>query len=438
MRDLRFQEILTLRPLDQTTVERAAETAPSWLADLRRNGFEYFEKLPMPTGAEEEWRYVDLDFELSDFGVPDVAGVPMVAESDLAALTEYAGIARVVDGFVVDAFCNAEGVTLVNLAGNLADDEGLLERSHGRVISPDVDIFSAAHQAFATDGLVLHVDRGVAAQHPVIVDLQATQGGTVSFPHLSVVLETNAEVSVIVVMRSPNGERIVVSPHLELSVGDGARLNLVTSQTWGDATTAVTHQRMLLGTDATGRLGEVGLGGKLGRLDLDVDLVGNGSSSELVGLYFGDEQQVFDYRIVVNHHGKNTRSDIFLKGAVEDEAESVFTGLLKIWPDATRTSTFETNRNLVLSDGAKAHSVPNLEILCDDVVCGHGSTVGPLEEEHMYYLMSRGLSRERAQRVLIRGFFEEMIRRLPVSGLEESVRAAVNGKFEAALAEGRL
>ena len=116
----------------------------------------------------------------------------------------------------------------------------------------------------------------------------------------------------------------------------------------------------------------------------------------------------------------------------------MFSGLLKIWPDATRTSTFETNRNLVLSDGAKAHSVPNLEILCDDVVCGHGSTVGPLEEEHMYYLMSRGLSRERAQRVLIRGFFDEMIQRLPVSGLEEPVRDAVSAKFVTAQAEGRV
>ena len=426
-----------MRPLDRTTVESAAETAPTWLADFRQNGFDYFEKLSMPTGAEEEWRYVNLDFELADFGVPDVAGVPLVEDSDLSSLTDYAGIARVVDGFVVNEFCNVPGVILTNLAGHMNDDDSL-EAAHGRLVGPDIDIFAAAHQAFGTDALILTIERGVVIDRPVVVDIQATQADTISFPHLSVVLEANSEVSVIVAMRSPDGERIIVSPQIELSVADGARLNLVTSQQWGDATTAVTHQRMVLGRDATGRLGEVGLGGKLGRLDLNVDLVGDGSSSELVGLYFGDGRQVFDYRIVVNHHGKNTRSDVFLKGAVEDQAETVFTGLLKIWPDATRTSTFETNRNLVLSDGAKAHSVPNLEILCDDVVCGHGSTVGPLEEEHMYYLMSRGLSRQRAERVLIRGFFEEMIQRLPVSGLEESVRTAVTGKFIAAQSEGRV
>lgn len=428
-----------MRPLDQSTIERAAETAPSWLADLRQTGFEYFEKLSMPTGSEEEWRYVNLDFEMTEFGVPDVAGVPLVDDSDLSVLTEYAGIARLIDGFVVDLFSGVPGVVLANLAGNSDDDEkSIFEESLGALIQPDLDIFAAAHQAFATDGLVLRVEKGVAVDGPIIVDIQATQAGTISFPHLSMVLEANAEASVIVVMRSPDGQRNVVVPRLELSLGDGARLNLVTSQHWGDATTAITHQRMVVGRDATGRLGEVGLGGKLGRLDLDIDLIGNGSNSELVGLYFGEAQQVFDYRVVVNHHGKNTRSDVFLKGAVEDEAESVFTGLLKIWPDATRTSTFETNRNLVLSDGAKAHSVPNLEILCDDVVCGHGSTVGPLEEEHMYYLMSRGLSRERAQRVLIRGFFDEMIQRLPVSGLEEPVRDAVNAKFVKAQSEGRV
>lgn len=426
-----------MRPLDHTTVELAAETAPSWLADLRQNGFEYFDKLSMPTGAEEEWRYVDLDFDIAAFGVPDVAGVPIVGDSDLSALTDYAGIARLVDGFVVDTFCDAPGVTLVGLAGRV-DDDSLLEQSIGRVIKPDVDIFAAAHQAFATDGLLLHLGRGIALDRPIVVDMQVTQADTIAFPHLSVVMESNSEASVIVVMRSPDGQRNVVVPQLELSVGDGARLNLVTSQHWGDGTTAIAHQKMVLGRDSTGRLGEVGLGAKLGRLDLTVDLIGNGSSSELVGLYFGDRQQIFDYRVVVNHHGKNTRSDVFLKGAVEDEAESVFSGLLKIWPDATRTSTFETNRNLVLSDGAKAHSVPNLEILCDDVVCGHGSTVGPLEEEHLYYLMSRGLSHERAQRVLIRGFFDEMIQRLPVSGLEVPVRDAVTAKFVGAQSEGRL
>ena len=158
----------------------------------------------------------------------------------------------------------------------------------------------------------------------------------------------------------------------------------------------------------------------------------------MVGLYYGEMQQVLDYRLVVNHVGPSTSSDVFLKGGVQDHAQSIFTGLLRIEEDAVGTSAFETNRNLVLSDGAKANSVPNLEILCNDVICGHGSSVGPLETEPLYYLMSRGISKARAERVLVRGFFEEAIGRLPLNDLDEPARQAVNRRFALAQEGGRV
>jgi Fe-S cluster assembly protein SufD len=182
----------------------------------------------------------------------------------------------------------------------------------------------------------------------------------------------------------------------------------------------------------------VGLGGNLGRLDLGVNLNGDGASSEVVGIYFGEGDQTLDYRMLIDHHGRRTSSDVFLKGAVEDNAQSVFTGLLRIEKDATRTSTFETNRNLVLSDNARAQSVPNLEILCDDVVCGHASSVGPLEEDHLYYLQSRGLGKERAERLLIRGFFQEVIDRLPLANVAKPVSDEVFRRFVTAQEEGRV
>ena len=158
----------------------------------------------------------------------------------------------------------------------------------------------------------------------------------------------------------------------------------------------------------------------------------------MVGVYFGEDNQTLDYRVVIDHFGRNTSSDVFLKGAVEDSAESVFTGLLRIEKEARRTQTFETNRNLVLSENAKAHSVPNLEILCDDVVCGHASSVGPLEEDQLYYLQSRGLSKPRAERLLIRGFFQEVIDRLPIGEISDRVSEVVFGRFVAAQEEGRV
>ena len=169
-----------------------------------------------------------------------------------------------------------------------------------------------------------------------------------------------------------------------------------------------------------------------------MSLVGDGSSSEMVGLFFGEGTQTLDYRMLINHVGRSTSSDVFLKGAVEDDAQSVFTGLLRIEKDAQKTSTFETNRNLVLSENAKAHSVPNLEILCDDVICGHGSSVGPLEEGHLYYLQSRGLGKERAERLLIKGFFQEVIDRLPIEGVERPVSEEVFRRFVEAQEQGRV
>jgi len=235
-----------------------------------------------------------------------------------------------------------------------------------------------------------------------------------------------------------DGERVALAPNVSLVVADRARLKFTTVQLMGDEGLLVNHQRVHLGNDATLQLGEVGLGGRYARLDLGIELAGNGSSVDLAGLSFGEHRQVMDYRVLVDHIGHDTSSNVFIKGAVEDEAQSVFTGLLRIEPHAFRTSAFETNRNLVLSPGAKAHSVPNLEILCDDVVCGHGSSVGPLEEEHLYYLESRGLSKPRAERVLISGFFSEIVGKLPVEGLAEPLLDVVTRRFAQAQEEGRV
>jgi Fe-S cluster assembly protein SufD len=249
---------------------------------------------------------------------------------------------------------------------------------------------------------------------------------------------SDAEARLLVAYRSADDARLLMIPRVDVEVGDGGRLRFLSVQSIDHAASMVVHQRATLARDSTSRIGEIGLGGHLGRLDLGVSLVGDGSSSEVVGLYFGEGDQTLDYRMVIDHQGRSTTSDVFLKGAVEDDAQSVFTGLLRIEKDAARTSTFETNRNLVLSENAKAHSVPNLEILCNDVICGHASSVGPLEPEHLYYLRSRGLSLERAERLLIRGFFQEVINRMPIEGLEEPVSEEVFRRFVTAQAEGRV
>lgn len=387
--------------------------------------FAVFESLEEPTGAEEDWRYVDYDIPFESLVPSDGPSEPLGPGPFISALDSTSGHVVMVDGHVVSAESDGAEVTPMAEAAE-----------QGSLVPVDHNKLAAAHTAFAEDGIFIDVPAGRAVEAPLVVEIQGVTEDVASFPHVSISVGTNAEARVLVVYRSADGKRLLMVPEIDLRVADGGNLRFVSVQSLDHAATNVVHQRVEIGRDATSRVGEVGLGADLGRLDLGVHLVGDGASSEVVGLFFGEGSQTLDYRMVINHVGRNTTSDVFLKGALEDSAQSVFTGLLRIEKDAEKTSTFETNRNLVLSENAKAHSVPNLEILCDDVVCGHGSSVGPLEREHLYYLQSRGLRRERAERLLIRGFFTEVVDRLPIAGIAGPVSDEVFSRFLHAQEQG--
>lgn len=426
-----------MNPQLQEAFDQSLRDTPPWMADLRREGLASFATQAMPNEKMAHWRYVELGFDLDVLPIAGGPGETLAPGPYLAALGEPVATATIVDGYVVRVESSLPpGASLVSFR-DLQPNDGL-RSVIGRGVDLGRDKLAAAHRAFVGDGVLLHVGRSIVVDGPVVVDIQATADGVVSFPHLTIVLEENSEASVVVNYRSDDDVDHVAIPQVEAVVGDTARLRLTTLQHWGRGTTATVHEKVTLGRDSTGKIGEVGLGGKLARLDLSVEMIGDGSSAELVGLSFGDRDQTHDYRVVMRHVGRNTSSDVFLKGAVEDRASSVFTGLLRIEEGAVRTSAFETNRNLVLSGDARAQSVPNLEILCNDIVCGHGSTVGQLAEEHLYYLMSRGLPKDRAERLLVRGFFAEAINRLPIDSMAGPITEAVHGKFVAAQEEGRI
>jgi Fe-S cluster assembly protein SufD len=395
--------------LTRSTLDQLDASHP---LSARLDGWGVFEELPAPSSADESWRYVELPGEFEKLDLPLRAGPELAPDPFTTALNASARV-RIVDGHTTLA--EGELVTA---------DLGV----QGWV-SPQRDKLAAAHAAFVQGGGTVVVPRGRSVAAPIVIEIQASLDRSVSFPHLYLRLEDNSEADIVVVYRSADSIEAAVSPQLEAEVGDGARLRLLTVQELGLGTVGVIQQRVRLGRDAAFRMGEVGLGGALARLDLTVDLLGQGASSEVVGLFFGHRHQVLDYRMTINHSGRNTTSDVLLKGAVEDQAQSIFAGLVRIEKGAIRSSSFETNRNLVLSPEAKAHSIPNLEILCDDVMCGHGSSVGPLEEEHLYYLQSRGISAPRAERLLVRGFFREVIDRLPIHGLDDEVADVLERRF---------
>ncbi len=379
----------------------------------RQNAFRQFENLPLPGPTDEAWRYVDRTIDLESVALVSEAGDRMPADEILAALEPSQHLV-IVDGKAVQMAGEGFGIESTKLLD---------------LVSPDTDKLAAAHRAFVDAGVSLSLPRGKSTTAPVLIEVQTTAAKTISFPHVTIEIGEDAEAEVIVAYRSRDGAQAISVPQVEIDIAQSGRLRLLALQEMSLDSTIVVQLRARLGRDATLRLGEVGLGGDLARLDMAVDLDGQGSSADIVGVFFGHREQVLDYRMVLNHRGPKSSSNVLLKGAVEDASQSVFSGLVRIEKAAIGTTAFETNRNLVLSPDAKANSIPNLEILCDDVICGHGSSVGPLEEEHLYYLGSRGISPPRAERLLVRGFFQEVLDRLPVSGMEVALAEILERRF---------
>ncbi len=427
-------------PLDNTALQRATSGVPEWLAVRRTAGYDHFDKLAMPTSQEEVWKYVDLDFDLADYAMADHAGPALAGADELAdAIPTAAGRLQVIDGVVSSVEpVGSAAVVFDSVLVAAWEHSELLEARYGAAIPPDLDKFAAAAAAFSSDGVAMAIPAGVAVTDPFYIDVQAITPGTVSFPRVVVDIGSSAQASLVINYRSPHDARLVVVPDLEITVGQNAKVDVTIVQNWGYETRAISHVNANVGRDARVQIAEAGLGGKLSRLHLSVDLEGRGSSAEILGAFFGERDQILDYRYFMRHIGTNTDSDMFLKGGVEDEALSVFTGMIRIEESAQKTNAFQTNRNLLLSDGAAAQSVPNLEILANDVRCGHGSTVGPLDAEQRYYLMSRGLDRARSDRLQVRGFFDQALSRFPISELVAPISHWINQKYVAAQAEGRV
>lgn len=403
--------------LDRTTHESLTSELPAPLREAASTAFAAFETMPMPTAKEEDWRYVEVPDRLADLEIPDGPGSAPTPSAVEAALGAVAARADLVDGHVV----NLTGDHIAHLSGAQLDEY---------VSRPPTDRFAAAAAAFGGSGILIHVPRGTTVNGPIFVSMESATAGALTVPRILVVAEDSAEVKVVVDQRSVHSLEAMVLPDVEVVAGQAARASVTVVQGWGDHVVAVGRHHMTAGRDATVELAEAGLGGAFSRLHLTVDLEGRGSDARITGAYFGDRDQTLDYRYFMNHIGANTTSEMFLKGAVAGDARSVFTGLIRIEPSGQGTNAHQTNRNLVLSDDAEAHSVPNLEILANDVRCGHGSAVGPLDEEQRYYLMSRGLPEARADRLQVLGFFEEALQRFPHSELDPMLRAAAMAKYD--------
>ncbi|MCJ7831964.1 MAG: Fe-S cluster assembly protein SufD, partial [Actinobacteria bacterium] len=212
---------------------------------------------------------------------------------------------------------------------------------------------------------------------------------------------------------------------VEIVVGPAARVRYTSIQEWGEGVTHLGVQRARLARDSELRSLAVGFGGSLARAEAETILAEQGASSEMLGLFFADGSQHFDHRSEQDHSAPNCTSDLLYKGALRDESRAVYSGWVHVRPGAQRTEAMQTNRNIVLSDRAKADSIPNLEIEANDVRCGHAASVGPVEEETLFYLMSRGIPRAEAERLIVFGFFQEVLDRITLDEVRDQVSDAI-------------
>ncbi|MDR3031510.1 MAG: Fe-S cluster assembly protein SufD [Kitasatospora sp.] len=292
----------------------------------------------------------------------------------------------------------------------------------GRSFTPGDRVSARAFASFG-QATVITVPTETVATRPTVVTVRGDDAQGVSFGHLLVDVQPMAQAVVIL----DHAGSATYADNVELAVGDGASLQVVSLQDWADDAVHASHHHMRLGRDATVRHAAVSLGGDLVRLAPSVQYAGPGGDAELLGRYFADAGQHLEHRLLVDHAMPNCRSRVDYKGALQgQDAHAVWIGDVIIRAEATGTDTYERNRNLVLTDGTRVDSVPNLEILTGEVVgAGHASASGRLEDQHLFYLMARGIPEAEARRLVIRGFFGTLIDRIGIPQVAERVAAGI-------------
>ncbi|MEE2897628.1 MAG: Fe-S cluster assembly protein SufD [Gemmatimonadota bacterium] len=430
--------------LDAAAVARVGANEPRWLRERRQHAWEVYERTPMPTTRLEEWRYtnlkkkLDLDalrFSDAEALSSDPTTWPPQLRAAMDEDREASGHIVIIDGHVVHADVDeglaAKGVILESLHDAITNHEVLVqEHLATEAVPAEEGKFAALNAALWNDGIFLLVPPGVRLEQPVRVTRWLSEAGTAYFSRVLIVAESASQVSYVDEVLSDDFEsQTYTSTAVELIARNGARVQYVAVQRLGRRAFYQSVQRTLAERDAKLDTLNVALGASVTRVDLNARLLGPGANSDMLGLYFGDEDQHFDFNTSQDHVAPNTFSDLLYKGALDGASRAAFRGIIRVSPGAQGTDAYQTNRNLLLSPDSRADSLPNLEIEADDVKCSHGATVGQLDAEAKFYLMSRGLSLVEAERLVVLGFLGEVLAKLPLGGVVGKVTRVIEQKL---------
>jgi Fe-S cluster assembly protein SufD len=406
---------------------------------FRRSAWETYQRLPMPTVKDEAWRRTDIrGLQASQLTLASSAyrrqPIPIKLLKPIAG-DEHGGQVLLTGGkprINLKPELTAKGVIFTDLQTAGIQHPDLVDKLAGSIIRTDESKFSALTSALAQTGVVLYVPRGVVIEQPLHSLLWGAGANLAYFSHILVWVDAGASVTYVHETSSPSEEagQVLHGGLVEIMVGEGASLRFVELQSWGEHVWNFTHDRACVAQDGSLEWIFGAIGSRLTKNFSDLDLAGRGASGKMSGFYFADHHQHLDHDTQQNHLAASTTSDLLFKGALLGESRSVWQGMIYVAPQAVKTDGYQANRNLVLSAQARADSIPGLEILADDVRCSHGATVGKIDAEQVFYLLSRGIPEREARRLIVEGFFDPIMQRIPFEGVRRRFQLAIHEKMD--------
>ena len=434
------QEIVEeIAGFSQETVRRAsaARDEPAWMLEFRLRAWQTFESLPWPKPTDEAWRRTRLTgFSLDNY-TPFATPGGTVEHYELNpvllnALDEMESSASLLyrDGGVLYSQENddlaAQGVIFTDLQTAVQRHPALVQRYFmTEAVKPGNNKFTALHAALWDTGSFIFVPSNTKVTLPLHAILY--QGERVGgYHHTLLVAEEGAEVTVVDdLLGAKNSFQASV---VELILKDNAQVRYINLQDFEHSAWNFLTGRAAMGKDTDLRWVQVSWGSRLTKAFLDLDMRGEGGHGELLGLYFPTRRQHIDHQTLQLHRVPNCFSDLLFNGALKHRARSVYMGIIKVLPGAQKTDAFQRNGNLILDSSARADSIPGLEIEADDVRCTHAATAAQVEDEYVFYLMARGLSRPQAERMIVQGFLQKVLDRVPVEGVVKRLEKVINRK----------
>lgn len=439
-------------------VERPGE--PAWLTEARRSALEVYHSRNVPTRRVEAWKYTNLrKFKPENFAparpVEAVSSLDALPEKVRGRLSSSDAAGRIVlsgPSVVykeVPEELTSRGVVFTDLRSALETHGDLVRKylysvvpaaypeptqqkieRHEHIPHKDEDKFTALNAALWDNGIFVYVPRNVELELPLGGFKYLGEDGAFVASRTLVVVEENAKLTYIDEQDSPD-VRSASFGAVELFLGRGAQLRYVSVQNWGRGFTHVQRISSRLDRDATLNSLYVTMGGSLSRTEVQSALDGQGSNSEMLALYFADGTQHFDHYTLQHHIKDHAGSDLLFKGVVSDTARSVFSGMIKVELGAQKTDAYQKNRTLLLSDEARSDSIPQLEINANDVRCSHGSTTGPVDQQQLFYLRSRGIPKPIAEKMLVTAFLEDVLNRVPLKNVVSYIEGIIADKVGA-------